>query len=132
MERKIKSKIAQLSYDEKESILHVEIEEDADMSLEILKEHYSTIERITNGQSYFALINAQNLYTIEWDGLEYSSRKEAFGNRLAAAYCSPPLANRLNINYLKLVHNIAIPINIFPTRQLWLSWLNELRCKAKQ
>ena len=129
---KIKSKIAQLSYDEKESILHVEIDEDADMSLENLKEHYNTIEQVTNGQSYFALIDAGNLYHIEWDGLEYSSGKEAFGNRLAAAYCNPPLANRLNINYLKIVHNIAIPINIFPTRQSGLSWINELRGKAKQ
>jgi len=118
------SRIAELSFDEKTSILHVDILPEADMTLDNLREHYRIIKKITKGKKYFALVDVHNLYLIGTEGLEFALSKEALENRMAAAYCSPPLANRLNIFFL--AHKASIPIEIFPCKESGLNWLRQL------
>lgn len=128
---KVSTKIAQLSFEEEESILNVEIFDGADMSADNLKEHYQAIKKVTNGKKYFALIDVKNLYMIGLDGLDYAASSEALENRLAAAYCNPPLSNRLNITFLKVIRKLPIPMDIFATKESGLDWLRELRNKEE-
>ena len=89
--------IANLKFDPKTSILHVEIIKDAEMNKENLEEHYRIINEITNGKRHLALIDSKNTYFIDFEAMRYASSQEVLNNRLAVAYFNPSLPNRLSI-----------------------------------
>lgn len=119
--------IAKIYFDEKASILHVEVKSEALMDLQNLREHYQKIKQITKGKKHLALVDVTNPYVIFTEGLEYAASNEALENRVATAYCNPPLQNRLNIVNLSRRLESKIPVNIFPTKEEALHWLKDLK-----
>jgi hypothetical protein len=130
--KKAETPVAHLTYHENKDLLNVEIKHEAEMTLTALREHYRIIRELTDNRQHFALVDVRNVYFIELDAMKYAATPEAISNRLAAAYYKPPLVNRLNINFLRVVHEPPIPLNIFSSREAALDWFESLKKEQKE
>jgi hypothetical protein len=115
--------IAEISFDEKARILHVNVLENAEMSLENAQEHYNKIKSLVGEKKYLALVNSSKYYTIEKEAWEYASNKEIVANRVAVAHYQSLVSNKLTANYFKATYQTAMPFRIFESREEALSWL---------
>jgi len=115
--------IAEISFDEKERILHVNVLENAEMSLENAQEHYNQIKNLVGDLKYLALVNSSRYYTIQKEAWEYASTKEIVANRVAVAHYESLVSNKLTANFFKATYQTAMPFRIFESREEALSWL---------
>ncbi|MCW3075960.1 MAG: hypothetical protein JWO32_569 [Bacteroidetes bacterium] len=115
--------IANLSFEENESILHIKIRENAEMNLENAKAHYSTINELVKNKKYLALVESSEYFTMEKEAWQFASGKNIISNRVAVAHYNSSLANRLNVSYYKSKLSTAMPLQIFKTKQEALHWL---------
>ncbi|MBI2721254.1 MAG: hypothetical protein HYX39_03655 [Bacteroidetes bacterium] len=122
----LNTSISVLSYNEEDSILHIEMRPDADMNLETTKEHYAAINLITDNKKHYALINSQNYFTIDSESFKYASLSSTVNNRLACAHYNCSFANSLTVNFYKNNHRPGIPMNIFNTKEEALVWIKSL------
>lgn len=122
----LNTSISVLSYNEEDSILHIEMLPDADMNLETTKEHYDAINLITNNCKHYVLINSQNYFTIDSESFKYASLSSTIKNRLASAHYNCSFANSLTVNFYKNNHRPGIPMNIFNTKEEALEWIKSL------
>lgn len=123
----ISTSIAELRFDEQNSLLHVTIKEGAMMDVKNLEEHYSKIEKITKGKKYIALVDVSQPYFIDHLGTKYASDPATLKNRTAAAYYNPPLSNRLSLMGLQQGIAGRIPTFIAMEKIIALKWLDTVR-----
>jgi len=133
----IQTEIAELVFDEKESILYIQTMEGATMTMESTKKYYEKIKKITDNKPYGAMIDATVHFSIDAESLHYTSLPETIGNRIASAHYRAPLSNRMTADFFKKNYDLKIPFESFKTKADALSWLkNELNQfkigKAKQ
>jgi hypothetical protein len=123
----VKTPIAEIMFNEKERLLHVDVLENAVMSLENAQEHYNSIKQLVGEKKYLALVNSSKFYTIEKEAWEYASTKEVAWNRVAVAHYQTLVSNKLTANFFKASCQSAIPFRIFETREEALEWLREYK-----
>src|SRR6185312_2758878 len=87
------SPVAQLSFDESQSILYMKMLEGGVLNLANAKQHGIMIEELTAQKPYLALIDATNFFTIDDEVIKYAAIPAKLENRIAAAYFNPNLAN---------------------------------------
>jgi hypothetical protein len=119
----ISTDIAELSFDEEESILHIKMLEDAHMNLEKTKEHYNIIKELTKSSKYLALIDATNFFRIDNDASRFAALPETTKDRVAAAHYTLNVSNRLTANFFRLFYKPRIPVQAFKTKEEALRWL---------
>jgi hypothetical protein len=115
--------IAELRYDETTSILHVKILEDVHMDMEKTVSHCKLVKRITRGEKYMALVDATNYFTTDEDALKYLALPETTKGRVAMAFHSLNLANRLTIHFFRLLYKPNFTIHLFRVHEDALEWL---------
>lgn len=120
--KEVYTPIAKIYFDEKISLLHKEIKNEAVMKIDLLRKHYEIIHGLTKGRKYLALIDAQNPFYIFYDGFEYLASPTALENVIAVAYFNPSLSNRLSI--MNMRQRISdTPIEVFTSKQDAMEWL---------
>jgi hypothetical protein len=119
----IRTEIAELNFDEEESILHIKMLEDAHMNLQNTKEHYNIIKELTKGCKYLALIDATNYFKIDGDASKFAALPETTKDRVAAAHYTLNVSNRLTANFFRLFYKPEIPVQAFKTKEDALRWL---------
>ena len=124
--KSLSSAIATMSYDPATAILSVKILENAEMTLESTRDHYQKILSLVGSDTYFALIDASNYFSMEPEAFELASHPATVGNRMAAAHYNANMGNTLNTNYFSLHYKPPIPVRIFKDRQSALDWLLSL------
>lgn len=115
--------IAEISFDEETSILHIKIQEDVHIDLKKTIVHTRAIQKITNGEKYLALVDATNYFTSDDDALKYFALPATTKERIAMAFHSLNLANRLTIHFFRLLHKPNFAIHLFRTHDDALNWL---------
>jgi hypothetical protein len=125
----IRTKIAEISFDETESRVLIKIRENAEMTLENTIEHFEKIQKLTSNKPYLALIDASKYFSAESDALKYSASKAALGNRIATAYFNSTVANKLTINFFNRAFDLPIPLKIFEGKEEALTWLKSFQVK---
>lgn len=123
MMKTIYTDLAELHFDESQSILYVKILEDVHVDMEKIQEHYKIINEVTKGQKYSALVDATNYFTSDDDALRYAALPEVTRARVATAFHSLNLANRLTIHFYRLLYKPNFAINLFRTSDTALEWL---------
>lgn len=119
----VQTPIAEISFNETESILHIKVFEGAEMNLENAKIHYNEIKKLLGNKRYLALVDTTNYYTIKKEAWEYASSKEIVSNRIAVAHYNSCFANRLTTNFFKTAFHAAMPFEIFGTKEEAVQWL---------
>ena len=116
---------AQISFDEITSILYVKILDDVHFDLERMKEYYNIIKTLTKGDKHSVLFDASNYFTSDEEALHYAALPETTKGRVAAAYHSLNLANRLAIHFFRLLHRPHFSIQLFRTNEDAMEWLKQ-------
>lgn len=122
-----KDKISEFTYDEKESLLHVKIFKNANISLDNVVEHYEEVRKLTNDKKYVALVDTSNYFKVEPEAFMHSSLETSNVNRIATAFYNPSIANRVTINFFKRFFKPAIPVEMFDSMEEALAWLENLK-----
>ncbi len=117
------SDIAELQYNEKESILYIKILEDAIITVQKAKSNCRSVKELTKNKAKFALIDASNLFSIDDDALKYIASPETTSNKKVTACFSTNLANRLTIHSFKLFHKPQFTMQLFRNKIEALCWL---------
>ncbi len=117
--------VASISYDEITSIIHLKIMDDAHLDLEKVKEYYNVIKTLTRGEKHSVLFDASNYFTSDEEALKYAALPETTKGRVAVAYHSLNLANRLTIHFFRLLHKPRFAIQLFRTKEEAMNWLNQ-------
>lgn len=115
--------IAEIFFDEETSILHVKILEDVHMDIEKTMNHCRIVQRITKGEKYMALVDATNYFTTDEDALKYLALPETTVGRVAMAFHSLNLANRLTIHFFRLLYKPNFTIHLFRMHDDAMEWL---------
>jgi len=115
--------IAELSYDVDDSLLHIRMMKGAEMNIENTIEHYRTIERITGGKKYLALVDASEYFTIDSETLKYTSLPQTIEKRIATAHYQSALGNKLTMDFFRKFHKPPLPVNLFETKEEAIEWL---------
>lgn len=124
--KKASTRNAELTYDEKERLLHIRMLEGAELDLENTIEHYKVIEEITSGQKYFALIDSLEYFVMTTEALHYASMPEVVHQRMAAAHYRPSTGNRLTANFFSKTFKPELPVRVFETKEEATAWLASL------
>jgi hypothetical protein len=119
----IHTPLANISYNETEHILHIKIQEDAEMNLENTKIHYKKINDLVGDHSYLALVEASNYCSVEKEAWQYSSLRKIVLNRKATAHYNSCFANKLTTSFFKTTFKTTTPVQIFNTKEDALEWL---------
>lgn len=115
--------IAEISFDEATAILHVKILEDIHMDLQKTINHSQEVQKVTKGEKYMALVDATNYFTSDDEALKYLALPDTTKGRMAMAFYSLNLANRLTIHFFRLLHKPSFAIHLFRTNEDALGWL---------
>jgi hypothetical protein len=119
----VKTEIAELHFNAKESILHIKIIKGAEMNIKNTEEHYKTIEEITGGKKYLALIDSSEYFTIDSETLKFTASPKITEKRIATAHYRPSMGNKLTIDFFRKFHSPSLPVNSFATKKEALEWL---------
>lgn len=128
--KKAFTKIAELIFDEQESILHIRPLEGVDIDVKNTKEHYEHIKELTNNKPYGALIDASVHFSVDSEAMEFSSLPETIGNRIASAHYQAPLSNKLTAKVFKNRYKPKIHFQSFKTKEEAVLWLKEKLSKT--
>ena len=119
----MRTAIAELSYDAKESLLHIKVIEGAEMNIENTIEHYQAIEKITGGKKYLALVDASEYFTIDSDTLKFTALSTTIEKRIATAHYNAAFGNKLTMDFFRKVHKPRLPVDSFDTKEEAIVWL---------
>lgn len=119
------SPVAELSFDEKESVLHIKMLEGAVLNLANTKQHARQMEELTSGKPYIALIDTTNFFTIDEEIYKQSSTSLKPPNRIAGACFNPTLANRFTVEVFRKFGNPKYPMEVFNTKAEAMQWLKK-------
>lgn len=122
----ISTEIAELSFDEKNLILHIRMKEGAEMNLENTKDHYELIKEITYNTRHRVLVDSSLFFTVDSSAFKYSTKEEFTSKRIAVAHYNPCLANRLLLHYFKGTYSPPMPFKIFKNKEEALKWLKSI------
>ena len=119
------SSVAELSFDELQSILNIKMLKGAVLNLANAKHHGIKIQELTQNKPYLALIDTSHFFTIDEDALKYAAIPSKLENRIAAAYYNPNLANRFTVEIFRKIGNPAFSVQIFNKKEDALQWLKK-------
>ena len=119
------SPVAELNFDEKDSVLYIKMLEGAVLNLANTKQHARQMEELTLGKPYLALIDATNFFTMDEESLKFSSAPIKPPNRIAGACFNPTLANRFTVEIFRKFGNPKYPMEVFNTKAEAIQWLKK-------
>jgi hypothetical protein len=125
--RNFKTPLAEISYNDREQLLHVRILEGAEMTLTNAQVHYEKINSLLGNKKHVVLVDAKHYYRIDKEAWIYASKKEIISNRIAVAHYNSCHANKLETSFYKAQLNTAMPVEVFNTKEEAVKWLRSHR-----
>jgi len=117
-----RTKIAELIFDSKNSILYMHILENSEMTIENTIEHYKIIESLVGNLKYIAIIDSGNYFTTNPEVFDYTSKHSTFKNRVATAHYNLSMANKLTVDFFKSNYKPDMAFVTFKTKEECLDW----------
>lgn len=122
MKKKTTTSIAEMHVDD-EGILIVEVIGGVTIDLEKSKAYIEATKKLLGGRKALVLFNASSDYRITEEAKAFAGSKEFSENRIAVAYVTNSVANRLLFNLFLKVHNPIVPSKMFSNEDSALKWL---------
>jgi hypothetical protein len=119
--------LAEISFDEETTILHIKIFENAEVNLENARKHFELVEQLIGRTPHFALVDATHHYTIEKEAWKYASEIHVLSNRKAIAHYNSSYANNLTTTFFKATEKSSVPFQIFKTQKEATDWFKTIR-----
>ncbi|MGZ4059110.1 MAG: DUF7793 family protein [Bacteroidia bacterium] len=119
---KVRTSVAEMFIDD-DGILRFKMLEGAHITLEKIKEYYEAGNRLAGNKKVLVLIDGQLNYTITDEAKKYSASAEAVQNRIAVAFVTNSVANRLVINLYIKFDKPVVPTKMFSSEAAALKWL---------
>lgn len=120
--KKLITSIAALHMDE-DGILIVEMLPGANVTLENNREYLAATNQLLNGRKALVLFDASVQYSITEEAKAFGTSEAFLSNRIAIAYVTRSVANKLMFNLYLTVYKPMVPAKMFSTRKSALKWL---------
>lgn len=120
---KIYTDIAELCYNKDNATLYIKILENVTIDIQKAKEFSESVNTITNGENHFTLVDATNYFFIDDEALKFMALPEVGKGKMAEAYYSSNLANRLTMHFFKVYYKPIYPMQLFRKEEEALKWL---------
>lgn len=121
----VNSEIAQITYDNNDYILYEKIFGDIELNISKINNHLSVVNRLTNAEEHVVLIDATDYFFAEFEALKYFASVQKRAGRLATAFYTNNLANRLTLLCIKFMYTPPVPIEIFSKKEEALKWVSQ-------
>jgi len=105
-------------------ILHIKFFKGAVVTLEKVIEYYAVSNKLLDGKKALVLIDASEDYEITDDAKKYGQSDEAMKSRIAIAYVTNSITNKLMFNLYLKFYKPRVPLQMFSTKEKALKWLN--------
>lgn len=126
----INSEIAEIAYDSDGYILYEKIFGDVELSISKINNHFSLVNGLTNFEEHVVLIDARNYFFAEHETLRYLASAQKYAGRLATAFYTNNLANRLSLLCVKFMYKPPIPIEIFSNKEEAFKWISQKKLNS--
>jgi hypothetical protein len=110
-------------YMDHDDILRIRILPGVKVSLANMKENFEASARLLGGRKALVLFDASADYTITEEAKAYAAGPEASESRVALAYLTSSITNRLMFNLYLKIHAPLIPTRMFSSEETALRWL---------
>ena len=119
---KIRTSVAEMFIDD-DGILHIKILEEAYVTLEKSKEYYNASKQLLKDKKALVLVDGSTKFTITKEAKKYGAGNEIAENRIAVAFVTNSLVNKILINcYIKFYKPVA-PTQLFSSQEKAIDWL---------
>ncbi|MFL5763469.1 MAG: hypothetical protein ACJ77K_05950 [Bacteroidia bacterium] len=119
---KVITSVAEMYMDE-DDILRMRILPGADITLDKVKENYEASLRLLNGRKALVLTDGTAEYTISDEAKHFSAGPEASAGRIAVAYLTRSVTNKLMFNLYLKIYAPLVPTKMFSSEDAALRWL---------
>ncbi|MBN8696794.1 MAG: hypothetical protein J0L87_09700 [Bacteroidetes bacterium] len=120
---KVSTSVAEMHIDD-DGILQIRFFKGTTVTLEKIKEYYRVSNDLLGGKKALVLIDASEDYTVTDDAKAYGQTDEATKNRIAIAYVTGSVANRIMFNLYLKIYKPNVPLKMFTSKSAALKWLN--------
>ena len=110
-------------YVDEEGILHLKIIKDANITLENIKENYSSFKQLLGNNRVLLLIDSRVKYKFSKEARAYTASKQGNLNRIATAFLINSFSGRLRANFYIWFNSPIVPTRIFTSEEKALNWL---------
>ena len=119
---KIKTSISEM-YIDSEEILHIEMLQGADVTLDKAKENFIAIKQLLNGKKALILINIKPGFKFRSEARIYAANNQNEFNRVATAFVVNSFAGKLVVNLYIKFNKPLVPTRMFLSEENALKWL---------
>ena len=119
---KVVTSVSEMYIDD-DGILRIKILPGAKMTIDTLKEYLETSSKLLNGKKALVLVDGSADYEITEEAKAYGSSKEVTDTRIAIAYVTRSISNKLMFNLYLSVYKPAVPTKMFSSENSGLKWL---------
>jgi len=120
--KKVETSIAEMHIDE-DGILQIRIKKGVHLTLESIKEYYAETNKLLGENKALVLFDASADYTITEEAKAFGQTEEATKNRIAIAYVTNSLTNKLVFNLYTKLYKPKVPMKMFSSKENGLKWL---------
>lgn len=120
--KKAETSIAEMHIDE-DGILQTKIKKGAHLTVENLREYYKLTNILLEGKKALVLFDASEEYTTTDEADTYGQSEEATANRIAIAYITNSISNKLRFNLYRKFYRPKVPMKMFSKKENGLKWL---------
>jgi len=104
-------------------ILRLTVFEGVDLEFEDILEMAAAFRKISNGEKFAVLLDATKPFTVSSEARTFIASKELTSDRMAAAFVTKSLANRIVGNFFIKFNKPATPTKLFSEEALAMEWL---------
>lgn len=119
---KTTTSVAEMHIDE-DGILRIKILPGSTLTLQAVKEYFDATTILLNGRKALILFDGSGDFTITEEAKAFGSSDEVVKTRIAIAYITKSITNKLMFNLYLSVYKPSVPTKMFSSEESGLKWL---------
>ena len=119
---KVSTSVAEMQIDE-DGILRIKMLSGIHLTKELAKEYFDASVKLLNGKKALILFDGTGEYTVSEEAKAFGSSEEVVNTRIAIAYVTRSISNKLMFNLYLTVYKPKVPTKMFSSEASGLKWL---------
>lgn len=119
---KVITSVAEMHIDE-DGILRIKILPGANLTLDAVKEYFDATQKLLAGKKALVLFDGSAEYQISEEAKAYGSSEVIASTRIAIAYVTKSITNKLMFNLYLSVYKPSVPTKMFSNPESAVKWL---------
>lgn len=120
---KANTSVAEMHIDD-DGILQIRFFKGVTITLDEIKEYYKVSNELLAGKKALVLVDASEDYNVTDEAKAFGQTDEATKNRIAIAYVTSSITNRIMFNLYVKIYKPKVPLKMFTSKKSALKWLN--------